>query len=426
MPLTRLDPWRALLAASALLWHRQAVADESDAARLFREGRALVVEGRFAEACPRLEESQRREPRLGTQLNVAFCHERLGKLATAWLGFREALLTARADGDGAREGFAKEQVEALEPRVPRLRVRGAAGASMDELTVLLDGAPLAPSTWGEELPVDPGEHVLVATHGGEEYWRTTVTLRESEHADVTLPAPTKAPAPTRAAGHTSRPTGQAPRFDTVPDAASARDAETRRAGRFIYELGAFIGFIYVESQQSTPNDGPDSIQAVVVNGNVSQRVTCASAACDYLPIDSAGLLAGAAGFVGYAAAPHVNLGLRFLLGPRAGGGALVALGPSASFLLDERFTLGPTVLFGTASHESQGLVVMEGLDGTNGPDDSRLRATLGFSMGVGAELGLKLGSSPTGAVVLQVTPLFLYGSNGTALSLPLGAAYHWN
>lgn len=157
----------------------------------------------------------------------------------------------------------------------------------------------------------------------------------------------------------------------------------------------------------------------------TQRVTCATVACDYLPIDSVGFLAGAAGFVGYAATPHVNLGLRFLIGPRAGGGALVALGPSASFLFEERFRVGPSVLFGTASHVNEGLVVMEGLPGESSPD-SRLRATLGFSMGVGAELGLKLTSSPTGSVVLQEIPLFFYGSNGIAFSLPLGAAYHWH
>ena len=49
----------ALLAAPALCWCTRAGAEESDAARLFREGRALVVEGRFADACPKLEESQR-------------------------------------------------------------------------------------------------------------------------------------------------------------------------------------------------------------------------------------------------------------------------------------------------------------------------------------------------------------------------------
>ena len=70
---------------------------------------------------------------------------------------------------------------------------------------------------------------------------------------------------------------------------------------------------------------------------------------------------------------------------------------------------------------------MDGPTGANTLDsEGQLHATLGFSMGVGAELGLTLASSPTGSVVLQATPLFLYGGNGMALSLPLGAAYLWN
>src|SRR5688572_15414925 len=85
----------ASFGVSALLGSRHAVAEESDAARLFSEGRTLVIAKRFAEACPKFEQSQRLEPRLGTQLNVAFCQERLGKIATAWLGFQEAVITAR-------------------------------------------------------------------------------------------------------------------------------------------------------------------------------------------------------------------------------------------------------------------------------------------------------------------------------------------
>src|SRR5690349_23552788 len=133
----------ALLAAPALCWCTQAGAEESDAARLFREGRALVVEGRFADACPKLEESQRLEPRLGTLLNVAFCQERLGKLAAAWRGFQDAAHTARQQRDAERERFATSRADALAPRVPRLRVRAALGS--DPPLIRVDDAPLPPS-----------------------------------------------------------------------------------------------------------------------------------------------------------------------------------------------------------------------------------------------------------------------------------------
>jgi hypothetical protein len=419
-----------LLGASALLSVREVFAEETAPERLFREGRALVVEGRFAEACSRLEESQRLEPRLGTQLNVAFCHERLGKIATAWMGFREALITARASGDVARQGFATARVDDLAPRVPWLRVRGPAGADTDPLTILLDGVPIAPSRWDEELPVDPGEHALVAAHGGEEYWRTRVLLGESEHRVVAIPA---APAaPTNAAAVTSEPARQppAPR-DGASEDTRARVAESHADHRFVYEVGAFLGWMYVATRQSTPDESLASIQGVVVDEDGTQRLSCATAICDYHLPDSSGFVVGVAGFAGYALAPQLSLGLRLLIGPRAGGGALVALGPSASLRVGDRFSAGPSVFFGTASHADQGFVDMEGPTNSNPVDrdattESRLRATLGFAIGLGAELGLTLVSSPTGSVVLQATPLFLYGPNGTALSLPLGVAYRWN
>jgi len=412
MLLTRVDLWRVLLGASLLHWCSTAAAEESDAARLFREGRALVVEGRFADACPRLEQSQRLEPRLGTQLNIAFCHEQLGKLATAWSGFQEAASTARRERDLAREQFATARALALSPRVPWLEVRVAAGANGDPPTILLDGAPLAPSAWGKELPVDPGAHVVVATHtgqerGGGEFWQTTVVLRESEHANVTIPS-----APARAVLTASTPT-------LAP--------ATRTASRFVYELGAFVGYIAVDTRQSTPVDDPSSIQTFVQDENdTTQLVSCASVPCDYPSIGaSSGFVVGVAGFVGYAVAEQVGLGLRLLIGPRLGGGALAAFGPSASFPLWERLRVSPALLFGTATHVELDTVTIPTPTGFNS-SLQRLHGSLGFSIGLGAELSWTLTSSPTGSVVLQATPLYLYGSNGSAWSLPLGAAYHWN
>src|SRR6185436_12399932 len=66
-------------------------ADKSLATQLFKEGRALVDQGKVAEGCRKLEESQRLDPGGGTLLNVALCHEKEGRTATAWAEFTEAL-----------------------------------------------------------------------------------------------------------------------------------------------------------------------------------------------------------------------------------------------------------------------------------------------------------------------------------------------
>lgn len=411
----------ALLGASVHGWAHSASAEDSQASKLFEEGRTLVIAGRFAEACPKLEESQRLEPRLGTKLNVAFCQERLGKLASAWLAFQEAVITARREGEVAREEFAKSRIVTLEPRVPWLRVRADAGTDAEQLTILVDGSPLAPSSWGKELPVDPGEHALIAAQVGEEYWRTTVTLGESQHVDIRVPPPPPS-APSPASNAARSPVTHA----AAAGATSQPAADASEVGRFVYEVGAFAGYIVVDTVPSEPEEDPGSIQAYFSDDDgVNQTLSCATASCDYGSLGAtSGLVAGVAGYVGYTLAPRASLGARLLLGSRIEGGGLVAFGPSASLSLGERVHVGPTLFLGTASHAAAGFVLLE-TPTSSSTIDARLRGSIGFGVGLAAALDYTVYSNASGSVVLQATPLFLYGHSGMAYSLPLGAAYRW-
>src|SRR5258708_617548 len=94
--------------------------DKSIATQLFTEGRVLLHQGRVGPACRKLEESQRLDPGGGTLLNVALCHEREGRTATAWVEFTEALGLAKRDDRTQRLEFARAHLAALEPVLSRL------------------------------------------------------------------------------------------------------------------------------------------------------------------------------------------------------------------------------------------------------------------------------------------------------------------
>jgi tetratricopeptide (TPR) repeat protein len=163
---------------------------------LFEDGRRLMAEGKFPDACVKLEESQRLDPGGGTLLNVALCHESLGKTATAWAEFREALALARKDGREDRQRFAEEHLALLEPRLARIVVSVAQGAEIVGLEVKRDGAPVARAAWGTPIPADPGVHVITATAPGRAPFQATVTLDAAGGRTEAIEVPLLAPATT--------------------------------------------------------------------------------------------------------------------------------------------------------------------------------------------------------------------------------------
>ena len=129
----------AVISASAMA-HASSGQDIATAQALFDEAKRLMKAGKFAEACPKLTESQRLDPAAGTMVALALCHESEGKTASAWAEFGEVLSDARRDRRADREQAAQQHLKVLEPKLTRVVVTVV--AEVPGLEVRRDGAVL--------------------------------------------------------------------------------------------------------------------------------------------------------------------------------------------------------------------------------------------------------------------------------------------
>jgi len=153
---------------------------------LFAEGRDLLKAGQYDLACAKLAESYRLDPATGTLLNLAACHEAQGRLATAWAEFREALMQANRDRRPDRVEAASARIDALAPRIPKLSLQMAEGAAAG-IEVEVDRVRVGPAAWGTELPLDPGEHVIVARAPGCRSFEVKISLQPGDHHQMRIP-----------------------------------------------------------------------------------------------------------------------------------------------------------------------------------------------------------------------------------------------
>jgi hypothetical protein len=154
---------------------------------LFNEARRLAAIGRYADACPKFEESQRLDPGIGTQFNLADCFEHTGRTATAWALFLDVASAAGGNGQQAREIFARKRAAALEARLSKLTIE--APASLTGLEVRRNGEVVNGVLWNSPVPVDPARYEITATAPGRQSWSTLATVGP-DGAEVTVAIPT--------------------------------------------------------------------------------------------------------------------------------------------------------------------------------------------------------------------------------------------
>lgn len=173
----------APLALALLFVTRVARADGSETDRqvaqtLFDDGRALMEQGRYAEACPKFGESHRLDPAPGSLLNLALCHELQGMTATALREFRDALSWAHRDADRDRQELAEQHIAALMPGLTRLTVVVPESVSAAGGEVKLDGSQLPREAWNTAIPVDPGKHTVTMSTRGFSPWEKRISTTE--------------------------------------------------------------------------------------------------------------------------------------------------------------------------------------------------------------------------------------------------------
>lgn len=159
--------------------------DKATAETLFQTGITLMTEGKYAEACPKFLESQRADPSSGTLLNLASCYEKVGKTASAWATYKEAVALARSLGQADREATAHARIAALEPKLSTLRIDAG---DIPGLVIKQDGRDVGRASLGVPVAVDPGQHTITASAPGHDDWSATVTVgTDADTKTITIP-----------------------------------------------------------------------------------------------------------------------------------------------------------------------------------------------------------------------------------------------
>ena len=173
-------------------------ADVQRAQALFDEARKLMKDKKYAEACPKLDESQALDPGGGTLLNLGICRMHEGRTATAFAALSDALSQARAAGRADRVATAERHLAELAPTLSRIVIRVSEQAPPSDLSIEIDGRPLAHAELGVALPFDPGSHAVRASRPGHVPREFALDLGPSadvQTIDVPPLAPETTPAP---------------------------------------------------------------------------------------------------------------------------------------------------------------------------------------------------------------------------------------
>lgn len=223
----------ALLTSALFLAVPTLAQDAKETARdAYSKGRDAFEAGNYQEASSELAKSWRLVRMPDTALWAAMAHEKQGKLVESAKLYREAIALV-PDASWPKESWkieaqqtaqqeAQSKLRALLPRIPSVSIE-AAGRSLNELEVTIDGLKISTDSAAKGHELDPGNHtVSVGTKSGQ-IQNQSVTLAEGERRSVRFELVQSSASPTRVpsepATKTAPPGGvvSPPRGHVAPD-----------------------------------------------------------------------------------------------------------------------------------------------------------------------------------------------------------------
>lgn len=266
--MTLVDRVVPLVLAGLLVHVPLAHAQSAGAEALFREGRALIKQGKLREGCDKLDASEKLESSVGTLLNLGDCLDKLDKPASAWAAFRKAEALAKRNGnDKKRQREAKRRAEKLEPDLAHVTVQVGPKSRSGGLVVKRDGEVVDPVLYGDAIVVDPGSYTIVAEAPGYKPWQQEVSVGKGGKRFVVVPSLEKLPEPPApppvAEAPEPEPTAVAGRVTPLPRTVTVQDTwSTTRGiavGVAIAGAGALGAGIYFGSRANDLEDRSNAI-----------------------------------------------------------------------------------------------------------------------------------------------------------------------
>ncbi len=233
-----------IILTSVLGGHGIARADDASAA--YARGKAAIKANKVHEACDAFAESEKLKAAVETELALASCLEKDGKLVAAAKVYRTA---TEKDTDAKRVKTSADKAAKLEARAPKLRF--AINPKPDGIVIQVDGIDVVAT--GDVL-VDIGPHTVTATAPGFAGHANAAVDREGQILDVVLrmestepakPAPAPAPAPVAESAPAPAPAVVEPASEPKPMEAEAPHSNQRRNGGVLMGVGvgALVGAV---------------------------------------------------------------------------------------------------------------------------------------------------------------------------------------